>query len=107
MKFRAGFFEVQHTYRMGDDPGSPPSRAGQTSAVSILDASEDRDVAGPERERPRVQQPPLRKAPVAAIAVSIANDGGHHAHQHRHPGINGTNVRRQHVGFAHIESIGR
>ena len=48
--------------------------AGHTSAVSILDRSEDRDVAGPEPERPRVQQPPLRKEPVVAIAVSMVND---------------------------------
>lgn len=48
--------------------------AGHTSAVSILDPSEDRDVAGPEPEVPRVQQPSLRKKPVVSITASIAND---------------------------------
>lgn len=35
--------------------------------------SEDCDVAGPDPEFPRVHQPPLRKKPVAAIAVTIVN----------------------------------
>lgn len=48
--------------------------AGHTSAVSILDPSEDRDVAGPQPELHRVQQPLLRKKPIVAIAASIVDD---------------------------------
>lgn len=35
MKLRAGFFEVQHTYGMGDDPGSPPPGNGWSYERSV------------------------------------------------------------------------